>query len=415
MDRKYQINTTENKEFMCSLRDELLRFGKKFPSPKGSSYYLGDDGTPWTDRPRETWITCRMAHVYSIGKMLNIPGCGELAEAAINGLNEELYDKKSSGWYAGLTADGDVLPDKQCYAHAFVILAGTSGVLADVKGAKELLDKALKVYDEKFWDEKEGLAVDTWDTDFSKLDSYRGLNANMHTVEAFLAAADALSDEKYRVRAGRIIDRVISWAKDNNFRIPEHFTSDWTPDLECNIDNKADQFKPYGATPGHGIEWARLITQWAVSTYGMTNGEVSDEAKMYIDVAMKLYNTAISDAWCREGEPGIAYTTDWDGNPVVKDRMHWTLAEAINTSAVLYNVTKDNKFSDDYAMFIEYLDKYVHDKENGSWFHQLDEHNNVIGTVWPGKSDLYHAFQATLIPYNDVSISIAKAIFSLCL
>ena len=406
MDTKYLLNSTENKDFLKSLREELLVFGRRFPSEGGSSYYLGDDGTPWTDRPRETWITCRMAHVYSIGKMLGYDGCGELAAKAIKGISNELYDAKSSGWYAGLRADGEILPDKQCYAHAFVILAATSAYLADIEGAKDLLDKALKVYDDKFWDEKEGLAVDTWNTDFTELSSYRGLNANMHTVEAFLAAADALSDNKYRVRAGRIIDRVISWAKDNSWRIPEHFKSDWTPDLECNIDNKADQFKPYGATPGHGIEWARLITQWATFTYSDDKVALNS----YIDAAGKLYNTAVNDAWCENGEPGIAYTTDGDGNLVVTDRMHWALAEAINTSAVLYNVSKDTGYSDDYAMFMEYLDNYVHDKKNGSWFHQLDEQNKLIGTVWPGKSDLYHAFQSTLIPYSEVSVSIAKAV-----
>ena len=406
MDTKYLLNSTENKDFLKSLREELLVFGRRFPSEGGSSYYLGDDGTPWTDRPRETWITCRMAHVYSIGKMLGYDGCGELAAKAIKGISNELYDAKSSGWYAGLRADGEILPDKQCYAHAFVILAATSAYLADIEGAKDLLDKALKVDDDKFWDGKEGLAVDTWNTDFTELSSYRGLNANMHTVEAFLAAADALSDNKYRVRAGRIIDRVISWAKDNSWRIPEHFKGDWTPDLECNIDNKADQFKPYGATPGHGIEWARLITQWATFTYSDDKVALNS----YIDAAGKLYNTAVNDAWCENGEPGIAYTTDWDGNPVVTDRMHWTLAEAINTSAVLYNVSKDTGYSDDYAMFMEYLDNYVHDKKNGSWFHQLDEQNKLIGTVWPGKSDLYHAFQSTLIPYSEVSVSIAKAV-----
>ena len=300
MDTKYLLNSTENKDFLKSLREELLVFGRRFPSEGGSSYYLGDDGTPWTDRPRETWITCRMAHVYSIGKMLGYDGCGELAAKAIKGISNELYDAKSSGWYAGLRADGEILPDKQCYAHAFVILAATSAYLADIEGAKDLLDKALKVYDDKFWDEKEGLAVDTWNTDFTELSSYRGLNANMHTVEAFLAAADALSDNKYRVRAGRIIDRVISWAKDNSWRIPEHFKSDWTPDLECNIDNKADQFKPYGATPGHGIEWARLITQWATFTYSDDKVALNS----YIDAAGKLYNTAVNDAWCENGEPG---------------------------------------------------------------------------------------------------------------
>ena len=77
----------------------------------------------------------------------------------------------------------------------------------------------------------------------------------MHTTEAFLAVADVTGNEEYRERAGRIIDHVVGWASNNSWRIPEHFTADWQPDLECNHDKPDDQFKPYGATPGHGIEW----------------------------------------------------------------------------------------------------------------------------------------------------------------
>lgn len=258
---KYQIGTKENRQFLETARNELLSFGHQFPSPEGSSYYLGDDGTPWKDRSRETWITSRMAHVYSLGCFLGHDGSKELATAAIHGLCTELHDEKNGGWYAGLTADGEVLPTKQCYAHAFVILAASSGMLAGIEGAKELLEEALALYDLRFWNEAEGLSCDTWNTEFTKLDDYRGLNANMHTVEAFLAAADVTGDEKYRVRAGRIIDHVLGWAKENDWRIPEHFHKGWTPDLECNREHPDDPFKPYGATPGHGIEWARLILQ----------------------------------------------------------------------------------------------------------------------------------------------------------
>lgn len=405
MNAKYVIDTPENKAFMASLTEDLLKFGHKFPSPGGGSYYLGDDGTPWTDRPRETWITCRMTHVYSIGAMLGHPGSEALVDAALKGLRGELHDTANGGWFPGINADGSVIANKQCYAHAFVILAGTSGVLAGRPGAKELLDEALALYDQRFWNEEEGLACDTWNTEFTQLDPYRGLNANMHTVEAFLAVADAVGDEKYRVRAGRIIDRVISWASANSWRIPEHFTSDWTADLECNKDRPADQFKPYGATPGHGIEWGRLITQWAKSTYPEGDG-----AAPYVAAAEKLFNRAIQDAWNADGAPGIAYTTDWEGKPVVHDRMHWTLAEAINTSAVLYRVTGRQEYADRYAEFSQYLDEKVLDHVNGSWFHQLDAQNNVIGTVWPGKSDIYHALQATLIPYSPVDVSIASAV-----
>jgi len=405
MNRKYQLDTAENKAFLQQVRDGLLAFGHKFPSPGGGSYYLGDDGTPWTERNRETWITSRMAHVYSIGTFLGHAGSEELADAALKGLRGELHDDENGGWYAGLTANNEILPTKQCYAHAFVILAASSGVLAGRPGAEELLKEAVELYDLRFWNEEEGLSCDTWNTEFTVLDDYRGLNANMHTVEAFLAAADVMKDEKYRVRSGRIIDRVLVWAKDNNWRIPEHFNKAWEADLECNAEKPDDPFKPYGATPGHGMEWARLITQWATSTY-------TDAAKAapYIEAAENLYNRAVSDAWNADGAPGVAYTTDWNGKPVVHDRMHWTLAEAINTAAVLYRVTGKECYAQNYAEYMEYLDEKVLDHVHGSWYHQLDRNNNLIGTVWPGKSDIYHALQAVLIPYHAVNVSIALAV-----
>ncbi len=403
MEQNYQLNTKENRAFLTRVRQTLLEFGRRFPSPGGGSYYLGDDGAPWPEKGRETWITSRMAHVYSIGSMLGDAQAGPLADAAVRGLRGELHDSVHGGWYAGLNQDGSVMPTKQCYAHAFVILAASSALLAGRPGAKELLDDALAVYDLRFWDESEGLSRDTWDTDFAVLDPYRGLNANMHSVEAFLAVADATGAEQYRARAGRIIRRVLGWAGENSWRIPEHFSSDWVPQPELNRDRPDDPFKPYGATPGHGIEWARLITQWALSAD-------KEKAAPFIEAAEHLYTTAVGDAWNADGAPGLVYTTDWTGRPVVHDRMHWTLAEAINTSAVLHRVTGKERYAADYAQFMAYLDSTVLDHKNGSWFHQLDRNNQVIGTVWPGKSDLYHAFQATLIPCLPLEVSIAAAV-----
>ena len=406
MNSKYIIDTPENKAFLAQMRESLFAFGHRFPSPGGSAYYLGDDGTPWPDKNRDAYVTCRMAHVYSVASFYGHLGSEALVDEAVKALRGELKDKENGGWFAGLSAANEPLPNKQCYAHAFVILAASSALLADRPGAKELLDDALTLYDFRFWNEEEGLACDTWNTEFTVLDSYRGLNANMHSVEAFLGAADALQCEKYRVRAGRIIDHVIGWAAGNQWRIPEHFSDKWIADLDCNIDKPDDQFKPYGATPGHGLEWARLITQWALSTYKAN----TENAKKYISAAENLYNRAVEDAWNCDGTSGIVYTTGWDGKPVVHDRMHWTLAEAINTAAVLYRVTGTEKYAADYAEFMAYLDEKVLDHETGSWFHQLDRNNQVVGTVWPGKPDIYHALQAVLIPYSDVKTSIALAV-----
>ena len=150
MKPNYQLNTEENRSFLAELRQNLLNFGRRFPSPGGGSYYLGDDGAPWPERGRETWITSRMAHVYSIGTLLGDAQAAPLADAALKGLRGELHDGAHGGWYAGLNADGSVMPTKQCYAHAFVMLAASSALLAGRPGARELLDDALAVYDLRF-------------------------------------------------------------------------------------------------------------------------------------------------------------------------------------------------------------------------------------------------------------------------
>lgn len=346
-----------------------------------------------------------MAHVYTLGYLHGEPGSAELVDKALDGLRGPLHDDVNGGWYPSVAVDGTPAPGKICYTHAFVILAATSVKLIGRPGADELLDEALKTYDAHFWDEEAGLAVDTWNTEFTELDPYRGINANMHTVEAFLAVADVTGNEEYRKRAGRIVDHVVDWASHNEWRIPEHFTADWQPDLECNRDKPDDQFKPYGATPGHGIEWARLITQFTLSCDRSEN----DKAAL-IKAAEELFNRALADAWNAEGTIGLAYTTDWEGKPVVTNRMHWTLAEAVNTSATLATVTGKQEYKDWYAKFWSYIDEYLIDHEAGSWFHQLDKDNNVISTVWPGKSDLYHATQCTLIPRLNPAVSVAPAL-----
>jgi mannose/cellobiose epimerase-like protein (N-acyl-D-glucosamine 2-epimerase family) len=65
---------------------------------------------------------------------------------------------------------------------------------------------------------------------------------------------------------------------------------------------------------------------------------------------------------------------------------------------------------DHYSAFLQYLDEKVMDHVHGSWFHQMDQHNQLLTTVWPGKSDLYHATQAMLIPLYRKDLSIARAV-----
>jgi len=104
-----------------------------------------------------------------------------------------------------------------------------------------------------------------------------------------------------------------------------------------------------------------------------------------------------------EVDAGFVYTTDWDGTPVVRHRMHWVAAEATATAAVLHAVTREESYATWYQTFWDHIDFALRDREGGSWWHELDSANRPSATVWSGKPDTYHALQATLVPRLPVS------------
>ena len=383
--------------------EQLLNFGRHFPHPLGGAAWLDATGQPDMTRPVYTWITARMVHVYALGHLLGRSGDADLAAQALAGLAGRLRDSGRGGWLSSIDAAGESPDEKACYAHAFVVLAASSGAVAGLSDARGLLTEALDIWDQRFFDDAAGMFVDSWNRDFTHLDDYRGVNGNMHAVEALLAAADVTGDHEWRARALGIARRVaLEFAQPHSWRIPEHFTSGWEPQLEHNRDRPDDQFQPYGATVGHGLEWSRLLLHLEAS--------LEDPPDWLLPAAEALFDRAMADGWAVDGADGFIYTTDWDGTPVIRDRMHWVVAEGIAAAAALLRRTRDDRYSDLAATWWGYAERYLFDRAYGSWHHQLDATNHVIETVWPGKPDLYHAVQATVIPRLPLAPSMATAL-----
>lgn len=403
----------------------LCEFAMKSKVPAGFGY-MGPDGEILPEFGAQLWINCRMTHMFSLFALAGIhpQESRELATHGIHAIANYFADQEHGGWFSWIETDLDESgkarpnltkgPRKEAYAHAFVIIAASSAVVANIPGACELLEEARRIQDCYWWDESAGRVRDSYALDWTDCEAYRGANANMHTFESCLAAFDATGDKEYLRRGASIAERIINEAARNcGWRIPEHYTPSWSVDLDYNKEKPTDPFRPWGATPGHGFEWTRLILQLRATVQAQGFDFNLDWVP---EAAAGLYRTAL-ESWDSDGAPGIPYTTDFEGKPVSSQRMHWVVCEALGASLTIAKLEAEF-FEDDSVIaaareWLQKLNVYIQEKlieAPGRWLHELDCENRPASITWPGKSDIYHAGQAMFLVELPVQPGFARAL-----
>lgn len=133
-----------------------------------------------------------------------------------------------------------------------------------------------------------GLALDTYDASFSHVDAYRGLNANMHLTEALLAAFEATGKKRlFDMAVGIASFLVRKPVLSGRYRLVEHYDEQWKPTPNFNRDYPDHPFKPYGSTPGHWLEWAKLIMQ--IFAIDRSQDWVVAAAKTYLRAHIEMH------------------------------------------------------------------------------------------------------------------------------
>lgn len=387
--------------------DRLLAFGRGSALPSGGFGWLAADGTVDRTKPRPLYITARMTYSYALAALDGgDPDAAALASSGLRSLNSEYADREHGGWFASLDSRGDVSdPGKANYAHAHVLLASCTASVAGISEAGDVVESARSIIERRFWSDDDGAAVDNWDAAFSVLEPYRGANSNMHSVEAYLVAGDVTGDPQWHERALAIADKIINThARAHDWRIPEHYDQSWRPLLDYNKDHPDDQFRPFGTTPGHSFEWARLLIALEQT--------VADPPKWLVEAAAGLFDAAASQAWAPDGHDGLVYTLDFDDRPVVRERLHWVICEAVLAADFLHRRTGDDRYDRYARAWWQHIDEHFLDPANGSWHQELDPELRPSTTIWSGRPDVYHSYQALLFPSLPLApsapISLAK-------
>jgi mannose/cellobiose epimerase-like protein (N-acyl-D-glucosamine 2-epimerase family) len=404
MSRTTPAPTDPDPAWLSAQARQLAELAARSAHPDGGFGWLSADNTVDLARPVETWITCRMTHVLALETMRGAEHLRPMLDVGAEALEGRLRDAVHGGWFPAVGGGAPQPTDKLAYAHAFVVLAAASLTAAEHPRGPDLLAQALAVFDTWFWDEQAGMAREQYDATWSTCEDYRGVNANMHTVEAMLAAGEVLGSREHVDRAARIMRRVVHQiARGHDWRLPEHFDRDWTELPDYNRDRPADPFRPYGVTIGHVLEWGRLAVNVRAAV-----GEGADE--WLLTDAQALFQAAVSRGWAVDGADGFVYTTDFQDRPVVAHRLHWVVCEGIAAAWALYDATGDAAYRAWHERLWRYAQAHLLDEKHGGWRHELDPANNPSETVWSGKPDVYHAYQCALVPLLPGMASFAGAI-----
>ena len=362
-------------------------------NPKGGFYTLADDGRPNPPKPghrgpeRQLHDTSRMVHCFAIAHMLGIPGADRNVDHGMSFLWNRLRDAKHGGYFWGVDDEDATNSTKQAYGHAFVILAASSAKVVGHPAADRLLSDALEVLMTRFWDEAMGATTEEFAADWTAMGDYRGQNSNMHLTEALMAAFEATDDRRYLGMAERIASLIIDrHAREHSWRVAEHFDGQWQLDRDYAGN---PMFRPRGTTPGHALEWSRLLVQlWELG--GRSHAWMMEAAKA-------LFAKTVEIGWDpRTG--GFYYTLGWDDRPDQSDRYWWPCAEGLCAAAVLNAADGDPTYETWYRRIWGFVHNRFIDRRSGGWIPELDERLAPVNRVFVGRPDLYHAVQACIIP-----------------
>lgn len=315
---------------------------------------------------RRTRVACRQTYVFSHAATLGWARGEDVSRLGADFLRR-IYQGPDKGWPRRLSADNQVLdatPD--LYDLAFVLFAfgwryRASQDAAALHGARTVV----RFIEEHMRHPAGGF--------LHELPAHgpRLQNPHMHLLEASLVAFDAGGDGIF-LDLARSLVRLFLIKFFDGATLAEYFKDDW---------NRAQGPKGREVEPGHHLEWAWILAQYAK----LTGEDMSAPAAALVEFA--------EAHGIHPSTEHVYQVVRDDGAPIDRGSRTWPNTERIKGWLGLFEATGRDPRAAVAASSRVLLDRYLATDVKGLWIDHFDEHGAPSSKSVPA-STLYHVFLA---------------------
>lgn len=286
----------------------------------------------------------------------------EMAKRAYDYILKYFWDVENGGVYWEIDSNGNpVNTNKIIYGQGFALYGFSEFYKAT--GNKESLEYSIKIFEliEKYsYDSIYGGYIEAFSKEWKVINSIKTMNTHLHIIEPYTNLYCVWKNEilgkKLKDLIYVFLEKIID-SKSQNFNLV--FKLNWEI-----ISNEISY--------GHDIEGTWLLNE-AAQVYG--DESLINKIK---EITIKMSDKVLENGIDFDGS--IFYEFNKSKNHLNTDKHWWSQAEGMVGFLNSYQITKDQKYLQEFEKLWEFIKNNIIDKKNGEWFRMVRKDGTICKT-----------------------------------
>ena len=286
----------------------------------------------------------------------------EMAKRAYDYILKYFWDAENGGVYWEIDSNGNpVNTNKIIYGQGFALYGFSEFYKAT--GNKESLEYSIKIFEliEKYsYDSIYGGYIEAFSKEWKVINHIKTMNTHLHIIEPYTNLYCVWKNE---LLGKKLKDLIYVFLE----KIIDHKSKKFNLVFKLNWEILSNEI-----SYGHDIEGTWLLNE-AAQVYGDEN--LINKIK---EITIKMSDKVLENGIDSDGS--IFYEFNKSKNHLNTDKHWWPQAEGMVGFLNSYQITKDQKYLQEFEKLWEFIKNNIIDKKNGEWFRMVRKDGTICKT-----------------------------------